>query len=168
VGSRAARCDEVEYAAGAGPCVTALDTMQVVLVPDIAADPRWPEWRAAALAAGFRSAAGVPAHVADGVEVALNLYAEDPAHLDRSLLVRADAYLQHVAVTIDLCLQVAHLTTAHADDQGRLRELEAINRLVVAAVTDDCTPIGTLHAVGDTRPPACHSGDVVGHRALAS
>jgi GAF domain len=134
---RAARCDEVEYATGAGPCVTAMDTMQVVMVPDVEQDGRWPEWQAAALEAGFRSAAGVPAHVADGVDIALNLYREDVTPWDRSLLVRADTYVQHAAVTVGLCLQVAQLTTDHLDAQSRLLELEAINRMVLAAVTED-------------------------------
>jgi uncharacterized protein YgfB (UPF0149 family) len=134
---RAARCDVVEYAAGAGPCVTAMDLMRVVLVPDIAADTRWPEWRQAALDEGFRSAAGVPAHVADDVEIVLNLYADHLDAWDASTVVRADTYAQQVALTIGLCLEVSRLTTAHADAQESLRELQQINRLVVAAITDD-------------------------------
>jgi hypothetical protein len=134
---RAARCDEVEYATGTGPCLTAMDAMRVVLVPDIEADGQWPEWRQAALDEGFRSAAGVPAHVADGVEVVLNLYAERLDAWDAAAVLRADTYAQQVALTVGLCLEVAHLTTAHADGRGALRELQAINRLVVAAVTDD-------------------------------
>ncbi|WP_298460958.1 GAF domain-containing protein [uncultured Cellulomonas sp.] len=133
--ARAARCDEVEYRTGAGPCVTAMDTLRVVMVPDVAGDGRWPDWQRAAVDAGFRSAAGVPAHVSDGVDVALNLYSPDAGSLDRSVLLEADRYVQHAAVTVGLCLQVAQLTTAYADARRQVRELEAINRLVVEAVT---------------------------------
>jgi hypothetical protein len=134
---RAARCDFVEYAAEAGPCIAAADGMTVILVQDIGRDERWPEWRAAALAEGFRSAAGVPAHVADGVEIVLNLYAQGVDVWDGPLLLRADTYAQQVALTVGLCLEVARLTTAHADAQQALRELQLINRLVVSALTDD-------------------------------
>ncbi len=135
--ARAARCDEVEYATGSGPCIVAMDSMQVVLVPDIAADPRWPAWRDVALESGFRSSVGVPAHVADDVEVALNLYSEELDAWDTGQLLRADTYAQQVAVTVGLCLQVAHLTTAHADVDAVLRELQLVNALVVRAIAPD-------------------------------
>jgi hypothetical protein len=152
---RAARCDEVEYATNGGPCVTAADVMRVVLVPDIDADDRWPAWRQAALDEGFRSAAGVPAHVADGVEIVLNLYADRVDAWDRPAVLRADTYAQHVALTIGLCLEVSRLATTHVDEERALRELELINRLVVAALTDDGDDAGELmsrlHEVVRTR-----------------
>jgi GAF domain-containing protein len=134
---RAARCDEVEYATGAGPCITAMDLMQVVLVPDLVDDTRWESWRRAAIDAGFRSGAGVPAHVAEGVEIVLNLYSEDLDPWDADLLVRADTYAQQVAVTVGLCLQVAHLSAAYADAQAAVRDLQRLNDLMVRAVSED-------------------------------
>ena len=134
---RAARCDEVEYSTGAGPCITAMDLMQVVIVPDILDDTRWESWRRAALDDGFRAGAGVPAHVADGVEIVLNLYSEDLDPWDPALIVRADTYAQQVAVTVGLCLQVAHLSAAYADAQAAVRDLQRLNDLVVRAVAED-------------------------------
>jgi GAF domain-containing protein len=136
---RAARCDEVEYATGAGPCITAMDLMQVVLVPDVVDDTRWESWRRAALDDGYRSAAGVPAHVTAGVEVVLNLYSERVDAWDRSALARADTFAQQIAVTVGLCLEVARLSSAYADAQAALRDLERLNELVVRAVADDET-----------------------------
>jgi hypothetical protein len=40
-------------------------------------------------------------------------------------------------VTVGLCLQVAHLTTAHADVDAVLRELQLVNALVVRAIAPD-------------------------------
>ena len=134
---RAARCDEVEYAVGAGPCITAMDLMQVVLVPDVLDDTRWESWRRAALDEGYRSGAGIPAHVADGVEVVLNLYSEAVDPWDADLILRADTYAQQVAVTVGLCLQVAQLTAAYADARSALNDLQRLNELVVRAVADD-------------------------------
>ena len=134
---RAARCDQVEHATGAGPCLTAIETMQVVLVPDIAAEGRWSTWRDAALDAGDRASAGLPAHVADGVDVALNLYSATLAAWDGPLLLAADTYAQQVATTVGLALQVARLGDARDDDEAALRELRGINRLLVSALTRD-------------------------------
>lgn len=134
---RATRCDEVEYRTGEGPCIAAMDLMQVVLVPDLVEESRWGPWRRASLDEGYRSGAGVPAHVADGVEVVLNLYSEQVDPWDADLIVRADTYAQQVAVTVGLCLQVAQLAAAYADAQAALRELERLTALVVAAVVDD-------------------------------
>lgn len=134
---RAARCDLVEYATGAGPCITAMDLMQVVLVPDILGDTRWESWRRAALDEGYRSGAGVPAHVAEDVEVVLNLYAERLDAWDGPAILRADAYAQQVAVTVGLCLQVSRLAAADADARSAVRELESLTALVVQAVAHD-------------------------------
>lgn len=134
---RAARCDEIEHAAGAGPCITAMDLMQVVLVPDIVDDTRWESWRRASLDAGYRSGAGIPAHVADGVEIVLNLYAERVDPWDRTAILRADTFAQQVAVTVGLCLEIARLSSAYADAQAALQDLQRLNALVVQAVMDD-------------------------------
>ncbi len=134
---RAARCDLVEYASGAGPCLTAMDLMNVVLVPDVLGDTRWDSWRRTCLDEGYRSAAGVPAHVTDGVEIVLNLYSEGLDAWDGPAILRADTFAQQVAVTVGLCLQVAHLAVAYTDVRAALRELERLTELVVRAVADD-------------------------------
>jgi hypothetical protein len=152
---RAARCDEVEHSVGAGPCITAMDLMQVVLVPAIVDDTRWESWRRASLDAGYRSGAGVPAHVTDGVEVVLNLYSERIDPWDRSALVRADTFAQHIAVTVRLCLEVARLSSAYADTQAALRDLERLNELMVRAVADDESAAPELlRRVKDAADPA--------------
>jgi hypothetical protein len=119
--ARSARCDEVEYASGAGPCITAMDLLGVVLVPDVVAEGRWSSWREITLDEGFRSSAAVPARVSAGADIALNLYSERLDPWDRSMLVRADTYAQQVAATIALCLEVADLSQQVTD----LRELSA-------------------------------------------
>jgi hypothetical protein len=119
--ARSARCDEVEYATGAGPCITAMDLLGVVLVPDILDEGRWTSWREVSLDAGFRSSVAVPARVRSGAEIALNLYSERIDPWDRSMLVRADTYAQQAAATIALCLEVADLSQQVSD----LRELAA-------------------------------------------
>lgn len=70
----AAEVDEVQYGAAEGPCLWALEHQEVVDVPDLEGDPRWPRYREGALAAGIRSTLSVPLVLDDGIVGALNLY----------------------------------------------------------------------------------------------
>lgn len=133
---RAAECDLVEEDEQAGPCVTAMDSLQMVLVPDIGAETRWPSWRRAATERGFRAAAGIPAHVTDGAEIALNLYSERVDPWDSATLVRADIFAQDVARTVRLCLQIARLTEASHDARQALDARSAIDRAVAVTMTE--------------------------------
>ncbi|MCU1431678.1 MAG: hypothetical protein JWP95_783 [Actinotalea sp.] len=97
---RAERCDAVEVAAGEGPCVTAMEQLSGVLVPAIRPETRWPAWSAAALDAGFESAAALPAYVDDTTTVALNLYSDVLDPWDRTRLTSMDAYIQEIAEAV--------------------------------------------------------------------
>ncbi|GEA87076.1 GAF domain-containing protein [Cellulomonas cellasea] len=135
--ARAGLCDQTEYDTGAGPCVTAMDLLQVVLVPDVLEDTRWASWRRVALDNGFRSAAGIPAHVAEGVELSVNLYSEELDPWDADVLVRGDAFAQQVAQTVRLCLEVARLTTAHADALAATEARESINQTISRTLAEE-------------------------------
>lgn len=94
---RARRCDEVEVRVGEGPCVQAMEQLSGVLVPDLQPDVRWPAWREAAIAEGFRSSAALPAVVDDSTTVAINLYSDLVDPWAREPLVAMDVYIQEVA-----------------------------------------------------------------------
>lgn len=139
-GPRATACDEAEFRAGAGPCVTAMDDLQVVLVPDVAREDRWPDWTSQTRAVGFRSSAAVPAHVADGAEVALNLYNEQVDAWDADALLQADGFAQEVARTVGLCLQVARLTERVDHLAMAVAARDVINQAIgVVMVTNACS-----------------------------
>lgn len=91
-----ARCDTVETDEQEGPCLDAMDTLAGVLVPRISTQ-RWPAWSAAALDAGYVSAAALPAWVDEGTAVALNLYSEVPDPWDRDRLLAMDATVHALA-----------------------------------------------------------------------
>ncbi|WP_298457424.1 ANTAR domain-containing protein [uncultured Cellulomonas sp.] len=153
---RAQRCDQVEYDHGAGPCLTAMDGLQVVLVPDLLDDARWPVWRREAVDQGFRSAAAVPAHVAPGVDIALNLYSEQVDPWDRVLLTRADAYAQQVAASVALCLQVADLTERITDLQAARDAQATLDRAVGATMAHE--GVGAETALARLRDRAVAEG----------
>jgi GAF domain-containing protein len=97
---RAGHCDAVEVRTGEGPCVAAMEQLSGVLVPDLYPETRWPTWRSAALVAGFRSSAALPAFVDDDTTVALNLYSDDLDPWDRERLVGMDVVIGRIAEAV--------------------------------------------------------------------
>lgn len=77
-GTIPASVDEAQYLGGDGPCLTAIRTRSPVIVQDLAAEPRWPEFRAAALAAGAHGVYAHPLQVGAEVLGGLSLYAHEP------------------------------------------------------------------------------------------
>jgi hypothetical protein len=139
-GPRPASCDEVEYREGVGPCVSAMDDLQVVVVPDLQEDTRWVPWNEQARAMGFRSSAAVPANVGEGADIALNLYSDLVDPWDRDALVQADTFAQQVARTVGLCLEVTRMAQRVEDMRAAVAARDVINQAVGAVmVTNGCT-----------------------------
>lgn len=97
---RAERCDAVEVRTGEGPCVTAMEQLGGLIIPDLAEETRWPDWVAAAKDAGFSSAAALPAYVDEETTVALNLYSDVLDPWDRDTILGMDSYIQEIAAEV--------------------------------------------------------------------
>ncbi|WP_028046622.1 ANTAR domain-containing protein [Cellulomonas sp. URHE0023] len=144
-GARAARCDEVEYAQSAGPCVAAMDGLAIELVPDIEAEVRWPDWCRASLAEGFRSAAAFAVHVGPRADVALNIYSELVDPWDRDRIVRADVYAQQLGLVMTFALRLEELEGDEQVVPAALRAQADIDRAVGAVMAlHDCSAAAAL------------------------
>ena len=96
---QAVRIDEMQYAVGSGPCLSALAEGDVQYVPDLAAEPRWPAWwgRVQEDAVGLAGVVSDPLTPrGNDPAMSLNIYAEragalDEASLTTSLLLTAHA-----------------------------------------------------------------------------
>jgi hypothetical protein len=132
-----------------------MDDLQVVVVPDLLDDARWPAWNKQARAVGFRSSAAVPADVGEGADIALNLYSDLVDPWDRDALVQADTYAQQVARTVGLCLQVARMAQRVEDMRAAVAARDVINQAVGAVmVTNGCTveeALAVLHSASAHR-----------------
>lgn len=129
-GERARRCDAVEYAAGGGPCLSALDDDAVFLVQDLASDPRWPAWRAETLDAGFASAAAFPVRAREAVEMALNVYAEQPGAFDDASVARAGELVADLRRVLEYSLRLVDLATTTADLRTALESRAVIDQAI--------------------------------------
>jgi GAF domain-containing protein len=79
---RVRRADALQYDLDEGPCLTAALTRHLVHVADVANDPRWPRWSAAAGPLGLGAAMSAPM-VAGQVSLgALKVYAEEAGAFD--------------------------------------------------------------------------------------
>lgn len=136
----AARCDQVEAMAGAGPCVDAMDQLVVQLVPEIASESRWEAWRAKAAEEGFTSAIAVPALVNSDVSVALNLYSRSLDPWTPELLTAADAYAHLTASAVRLRFELADVEDAAVGLYRKMSETIATERAVGAIMqSNQCT-----------------------------
>lgn len=64
----------MQLSSGGGPCLECFRTGQVVSVPDIAVDERWPEFRAEAAEQGLLAVTAIPLRLRGTVLGALNLF----------------------------------------------------------------------------------------------
>lgn len=93
--------DEAQRVAGAGPVITAARTAQAQLLPDVRADERWPQFRAAAVRQGALGCAALPVPVpVEGLGVALALYACDADVIGEQAVAALVAELPAVGVVL--------------------------------------------------------------------
>jgi diguanylate cyclase (GGDEF)-like protein len=96
---------------GEGPCLKAHDTGQVVAVPDLRSDSRFPEFSRRALEEGLRAVFSFPLQVENHRLGALDLYRETAGSMD--------------AEAMDMAHTLADVTTAYLLNAQARAELEA-------------------------------------------
>jgi hypothetical protein len=112
----AADADSLQYGTRQGPCLDALGAFELIEVPDLALDQRWPGFtRLIAGRLPLRSVLSVPVSTADRCSQSLNLYAEQPhafaaCHYPAAYLAAAAAGLALTALRDRD--RVEHLRTA--------------------------------------------------------
>ena len=133
----AAECDEVEYAVEDGPCLSSIDLGQVVHVPDIAVETRWPAWRAAARGNGYASAAALPRSVRPGTHIALNLYAVEPYSWNEAAIQVAAMYADEIARAVALSLRTADQVEMNADLRAALSSRAVIDQALGVVMAEN-------------------------------
>ena len=89
---RAQTLEAAQERLGEGPCVDAFEHGSVQLVPDSAAEDRWPELTKVLRKDGIHSVLSVPVEVAQGRVGSLNVYLAEPHEWDHSERNAAQIY----------------------------------------------------------------------------
>jgi GAF domain-containing protein len=97
---RVRRADAIQYELGEGPCLTAAVTGELIRMDDLAADPRWPRWAAAAVRLGLRAAMSTPMVAGDVPLGALKVYAEEPGTFDADAEHRLRLFAAQAAIFV--------------------------------------------------------------------
>ncbi|MCM0677223.1 GAF and ANTAR domain-containing protein [Micromonospora phytophila] len=92
--------DERQYAQGRGPCLDAAASGDVMSVPDLAADDRWPDWAERAEKAGVGSSVSIGLPVQEAVVGALNVYAPTPHAFDDDSVSVLETFAAYAAVAL--------------------------------------------------------------------
>lgn len=108
--------DAKQYELQQGPCYESATDQAYVVSSDLAADPRWPEYSAAALAAGVHAQAGIGLFDAARFQGALNLYARQVGAFE-DLGPLGALFSHHAAVAISYAQEISDLRQAVATRQ---------------------------------------------------
>jgi GAF domain-containing protein len=93
------KADQLQYQFGQGPCVDAVWTDGVFVVPDLLQDGRWPRWASAA--AGLGMGAVLSVHLfTDHTLGSINLYASGPRGYDHADVEAARVIAAHASVVL--------------------------------------------------------------------
>ncbi|WP_050346808.1 GAF and ANTAR domain-containing protein [Arsenicicoccus sp. oral taxon 190] len=119
--------DELQYTYGEGPCLEASEGDDLVLVPDLADEDRWPRFTNAAVArSGVRAMMCARLQLGDGDRAALNLYANEPGAFDEADMAAASVIAPYAALSIEHALR--------GEDVANLQQALNSNRQIGRAV----------------------------------
>ena len=99
-GDLALYMDAMQYQHGHGPCLEVAQSSGIILVTDMAAETRWPEFADRALHTGVHCSLSVALPVQRAELGALNIYGTQPGCFDRRTAELAWAFAGYAAVAI--------------------------------------------------------------------
>ena len=99
-GALAVDLDERQYEDGHGPCLHATASNEVVLIPDMAAEQRWPDWTPVARERGVGSSLTTPLPLREEVVAGLNMYSRRPDGFPPDSRELAATFASYAAVAV--------------------------------------------------------------------
>jgi len=92
--------DVAQYRGSGGPCLKAYQTSEIVGIPMLEDDERWPDFVAAASAHGIRSTLSIPLRVGDDSVGALNFYSKVDDGFGDAAVATAQAFATQAAIVL--------------------------------------------------------------------
>lgn len=109
--------DLAQFATDEGPCLGAIREQETVVIDDLRAEVRWPEYRKRALALGVRSMLSVRLFVTGDTIGALDFYSQEPHAFDRRAQLYGQVFASHAAIALKAAITEAGFERAlHSRD----------------------------------------------------
>jgi GAF domain-containing protein len=108
----AAKADQLQLAAGEGPCLAAITDERTYRVDDASTDQRWPRWCPLVAELGLRSVLSVRLFTSDTTVGALNLFDPEPLRFDADDVAVAHVLARHAAIALASSREVENLELA--------------------------------------------------------
>ncbi len=139
-GARAKALDEMQNRIGMGPCLTALELEQPLLVDDLQGDERWPDYARSAAASGVRSVLAIPLSLQGEAQAVLNLYSDRAHGFSPADVETVKAFANIAARSLKLALVIAKLREARDDLTEMMRSRTTIDMAIGAIMAQNrCT-----------------------------
>lgn len=129
--------DEIQYAFGDGPCLTAMRSRTTVHVPDVTREDRWPEYIAAVATQGIGSILAIPLPLEGDAAAVLNLYSPLRHGFTGEDISGAQAFGEQAAKTLRLELRIAQSTDAKNDLVNAMKSRTMIDMAVGAIMAQN-------------------------------
>ncbi|MBM6621664.1 GAF and ANTAR domain-containing protein [Micrococcaceae bacterium RIT802] len=124
---QARRLDEIQYGFGDGPCLTAGREHELVFVPDVASDGRWPGFTDVLEREGIHSILAVPFELGSDGEAALNLYSTTTNCFDPATIAQVQSHVAQWSKALRMGLRFAHYVEGAADLRAALESRTTID-----------------------------------------
>lgn len=127
----AAKLDETQYAACEGPCLHALDTSQVVDMPDVmeAVDDRWPRYAEHARSLGLRSSLSIPLVVEGSILGAMNVYSfQEPGAFVQPARSDLEVFATQASTALAVALREAERNATNSQLEEALTSRSVIDQ----------------------------------------
>ncbi|MBG6105659.1 GAF and ANTAR domain-containing protein [Micromonospora vinacea] len=127
--------DERQYAQGSGPCLAAAAGGDILSVPDITAEDRWPDWAERGRKAGVGSSVSIGMPIQEAVVGALNVYARTPHAFDDDTVAVLETFAAYAAVALanaQLYESTANLARQMQDAMASRAVIEQAKGIIMA------------------------------------
>ena len=119
--------DEIQYAFGDGPCVTASREQETVHIPELEDCTRWPQYAASVRNHGVRSILAVPFLLDGDTRAALNLYSRRPGRFEGRALELARDFVSQTSLALRLAVRFAQYSDTAANLKATLESRTSID-----------------------------------------
>lgn len=147
--------DELQYAFGEGPCLTALRDVVTIHVPNLEDETRWAHYCSTAWSEGIGSVLSVPLPLENDAGAALNLYAANIHAFSAQDIENAEVHAAQASKSLRMAVRVAQLKEDRENLTAAMESRTTINLaagiIMAQNRCDQDTAMRILRSASNTR-----------------